>query len=506
VTITTLLPKYDQRQPSKGVYSAIVYIDGTNIIAEDVNGAIISSGVAGTNDGAVINAAIANGFGKVFLSAGSYTTAATITLTLKKGIVGAGQDATKITYTGTTKLFYVDGSTVWSNGIVISDMSIDAGAKTAIDIIGTNPYVVSQSNFEILYITNCHYGIYLEDSTNGVIYNCRFADITIEGVHGTGATDPNVGYGLYLLGCIYNTFERIQIEGVDGYSYAIYSLGRGCDFNGVAIDGLIYCGGSSCTWNRVDIEWPDPYTITPIDTDLWHLAGDFHTLTDIELHTIDATKCPTGIHVYGNGHIINNVRSYGPHYCTYVLDVSSTSSGTGININGPSTYWTHLADGRANNWKFIGCEFDHLVNRAFITGFVADSDVTTTGQSLTDITGLSIPIPASQIWSFEALIDMNSSTGANGIQFAVNVPTSATIEWSQVGTTTGVTATNSARSSSVNTANTAICTYAGDGVVRIHGTVVNSTSAGLIQIRFLKVTSGTARIYKGSYIIGRRLA
>jgi hypothetical protein len=56
----TLATKYDTRQPStraKGPYNAIVYIDGTKIVAENSNGETISSGVAGTDDSTVINAA-----------------------------------------------------------------------------------------------------------------------------------------------------------------------------------------------------------------------------------------------------------------------------------------------------------------------------------------------------------------------------------------------------------------------------------------------------------------
>jgi hypothetical protein len=53
MTITAATPKYDRRQPSKGAYDAIVYIDGSEVVAEDSDGRKIASGVAGTNDAAV---------------------------------------------------------------------------------------------------------------------------------------------------------------------------------------------------------------------------------------------------------------------------------------------------------------------------------------------------------------------------------------------------------------------------------------------------------------------
>jgi len=58
MVITANTPKFDKRQPSKGAYDAIVYIDGSQIIAEDSNGRKIASGVAGTDDATVIQTTI----------------------------------------------------------------------------------------------------------------------------------------------------------------------------------------------------------------------------------------------------------------------------------------------------------------------------------------------------------------------------------------------------------------------------------------------------------------
>jgi parallel beta-helix repeat protein len=59
--MATLATKYDTRQPSngaKGAYSAIVYIDGSTIVAEDANGRSIANGAIGANELPVIQAAI----------------------------------------------------------------------------------------------------------------------------------------------------------------------------------------------------------------------------------------------------------------------------------------------------------------------------------------------------------------------------------------------------------------------------------------------------------------
>ena len=138
------------------------------------------------------------------------------------------------------------------------------------------------------------------------------------------------------------------------------------------------------------------------------------------------------------------------------------------------------------------------------TGYCT-GDVTTSGQTLTDVTGLAQVLAANEVWAFDVNIDMNSTSSA-GIQFGITAPSGATIEWSQDGSTTGVTAANYARSTALATALTAVCTVAGDGIVRIKGTVFNGATPGNLQIQFLKVTSGTAKVYKGASIVSRKLA
>lgn len=58
MVITANPPKFDKRQPSRGDYDAIVYIQDDEVIAEDATGDEILSGTAGTDDATIINAAI----------------------------------------------------------------------------------------------------------------------------------------------------------------------------------------------------------------------------------------------------------------------------------------------------------------------------------------------------------------------------------------------------------------------------------------------------------------
>ncbi|WP_292519973.1 carbohydrate-binding protein [Methanoculleus sp.] len=71
--IAPALAAQDQ-EVSQGSYDAIVYVDGSEILAEDSNGQLISSGTAGVDDSSVIQAAVkAISDGTVVLQAGTYT-------------------------------------------------------------------------------------------------------------------------------------------------------------------------------------------------------------------------------------------------------------------------------------------------------------------------------------------------------------------------------------------------------------------------------------------------
>ncbi len=62
------------QEVSQGSYDIVVYIDGTEILAEDSNGQLISNGTAGIDDSSVIQAAVkAISNGTVVLQAGTYT-------------------------------------------------------------------------------------------------------------------------------------------------------------------------------------------------------------------------------------------------------------------------------------------------------------------------------------------------------------------------------------------------------------------------------------------------
>ena len=83
------LPNY-----AVGGYSAIVYIDGSSIIAKDYEGNTLASGTAGTDDASVINSAIthvneqlSNGFERGIIFGRGLTYNLDDTIILKTGVI-----------------------------------------------------------------------------------------------------------------------------------------------------------------------------------------------------------------------------------------------------------------------------------------------------------------------------------------------------------------------------------------------------------------------------------
>lgn len=133
---------------------------------------------------------------------------------------------------------------------------------------------------------------------------------------------------------------------------------------------------------------------------------------------------------------------------------------------------------------------------------VVGSDATTTGQSLVDITGLSLALEASSVYEFESFLTVNSSD-TNGNKYGVNFSSagasvSAAIQAPQTAGRYWVTGIITA----LNTATAAYCTGATNinGGLMIKGTLTTGANSGNLTVQHLKVTSGTSTVYVGSYV------
>ena len=143
---------------------------------------------------------------------------------------------------------------------------------------------------------------------------------------------------------------------------------------------------------------------------------------------------------------------------------------------------------------------------------VSGSDVTTTGQTLVDITGLVTPtLTVSSNYEIEAMLIVATSAVTTGTEYGVNCTgTSTTQGIIYIGPTTVSAGVQVMAENGTNANNTAatpamLTTSSETGVIFIHGYVNTGTGSPTIAIRHLKVTSGTSTVKIGSIMRYRKL-
>lgn len=132
---------------------------------------------------------------------------------------------------------------------------------------------------------------------------------------------------------------------------------------------------------------------------------------------------------------------------------------------------------------------------------VTGSNVTTTGQSLADITGLSVALIANATYEIEAVMSVSTSAVTTGTEYGVQYSAAgASVEAQITGASTS-TASKTLRISALNTATSAYLTSSAQtGGMTIKGIVTTGANAGNLTIRHLKVTSGTSTVFINSYL------
>jgi len=143
---------------------------------------------------------------------------------------------------------------------------------------------------------------------------------------------------------------------------------------------------------------------------------------------------------------------------------------------------------------------------------VSGSDVTTTGQTLVDITGLVTPtLTVSTLYEIEVILIVSTSAVATGTEYGINCTGTGTAQGILYMGPTTVTASvqvlNETGTNGNNVAATpAFLTTASEiGVIKIWGYVSTGTGSPTIAIRHLKVTSGTSTVKIGSSFKYRKL-
>jgi len=189
---------------SKAPYSAIVYIDGDLVIAEDPNGKILAQGKSGVDDAEVIQSAVKEvpEGGVVHITSGTYTIAQKITIDKKIALIGSFDRHTHI------------------NSLV----------NPAIEIIGSGSAPNHLDNPVLANLQIYYGGVWLRYVTDALLENIRIAVVD--------------GIGLKLEAVWDSKFKNVRLAqcGSDAKSEPAVLL---TDYNGEVTNGIIFdenCG------------------------------------------------------------------------------------------------------------------------------------------------------------------------------------------------------------------------------------------------------------------------
>lgn len=135
-----------------------------------------------------------------------------------------------------------------------------------------------------------------------------------------------------------------------------------------------------------------------------------------------------------------------------------------------------------------------------VYAFVTGSNATTTGQILTNVTGLSVNITANGVYEFEAVLGVSTTLVTTGTEYGVTSGPGASVTAVITGSYTTI-ATSTYRVTGLNNASAPFLTSSGQlGGIIIKGILQNGSNAGTLTIQHLKVSSGTSTVFIGSYL------
>jgi hypothetical protein len=145
--------------------------------------------------------------------------------------------------------------------------------------------------------------------------------------------------------------------------------------------------------------------------------------------------------------------------------------------------------------------FDAAVPKIPIV-FSNSSDFTTASTSFVDATGLSFPVEANKNYSVNVFLSTNKNDAA-GMSVQFTGPASPTRLFLRCdGSSTNIGGNVSTTITSFSSPGPVFNSFNGDGFLTTYGRSIirNGANAGTVQVQLRAVTSGTAKIYAGSYI------
>jgi hypothetical protein len=149
----------------------------------------------------------------------------------------------------------------------------------------------------------------------------------------------------------------------------------------------------------------------------------------------------------------------------------------------------------------------YVVGQGPVYARVTGSNATTTGQTLVNVTGLSVALTTNAVYEFEAFLSVSTTAVTTGTEYGVNYSVAGgTVEAFVQGSLTSAS-DQTVRLNALNTATVAyLTTSAQTGGILIKGTITTGANAGNLTIQHLKVTSGTSTVFINSYLKVTRIS
>ena len=417
---------------SRRDYDAMVFIEGTSVIAVDSNGVCIARGVAGTDDATVIQAAIDASDSYTFVKNGSYTVTQTIRIekngykidfdksTITAG-VGIGSiriisegplhnQSVIIVYKSTNVVVenvIIDCDNRWgSNGILVYGKELDTATYPSDNITVRNCDVYRAHDYTRGGTSSANgYGIFLLGSTNSTIDSCYVSECAV-GVYSrlyTYAPDPNFRSDCTIKNCtlVDNAPQHCKYLGLGVYAYGhpglkvlncdIYGNHRigiwigesrtsdlrymvdGCRINGAYTNGIHLAGSASYSWitNNIVYECGSMgIAFGPSAIVTGNIVFDNGSKAD-SLQTSTGESGGAGIYAYGG------VAG------TQISDNLAYDTGVGYQKFGLIAVHTDAHSINIGKNNFTGCEVPYRLRRADVEDRLVANLSTTTGENNT---------------------------------------------------------------------------------------------------------------------------
>jgi hypothetical protein len=139
---------------------------------------------------------------------------------------------------------------------------------------------------------------------------------------------------------------------------------------------------------------------------------------------------------------------------------------------------------------------------------VSASNLTTTSDTLANVTNMVFPIGANEIWTFEMDIQ-NGCNNTGGLKYALTTPSGSSFRAQTYGTSAGIANLTSAvlSVSGTEVGNAYNTVNSQGGWTRVVGSVFNGATPGNVQLQWRVVTAGqTGTIYGASRILAKKIS